>query len=165
MYRDTKSIKVQGQTGQPVEPVEPVRCETQGICTGSETPSQASDKGKESTTIMVDQLWMWILGDQLIVACGAQRWDATRSDFGTFRRLKDCAPDLSQGSSAESSGLKATDVAKKFLTACFGTFDRHARGMTCLQVREHVRAVPWRHRVHGQRPVGKTLRLSVWMLT
>ena len=96
-------------------------------------PFQPSDEGTETTTIMVDQLWMWILGDDLIVTCGAQRWDATRSDQGILARLEDYTSDLSLSSGAESSKVKAADVAKLFMTACFGTFDRHARGMPCLQ--------------------------------
>jgi hypothetical protein len=103
------------------------------VAPGPGTPSQVSDEGKETTTIMVDQLWMWILGDDLIVTCGAQRWDATRSDSGILTRLKDCTSHLSKGSGVESSELKATDVAKQFMTACFGAFDRHARGTPCLQ--------------------------------
>lgn len=82
---------------------------------------------------MVDQLWMWILGDDLIVTCGAKRWNARRSDPGILTRLKDCTSDPPQGSGTGASKSKAADVAKQFMTSCFGTFDRHASGMPCLQ--------------------------------
>ncbi|KAM0709397.1 hypothetical protein Q7P35_003435 [Cladosporium inversicolor] len=75
------------------------------------------------TMIMVDQLWIWILGDRLIVTCFAQRWNAPEPpDRHAIRdRFKDT---LSDG--LELRGTTASDVAVQFMATCCGTFDRHA---------------------------------------
>lgn len=82
---------------------------------------------------MVDQLCMWILGDDLIVTCGAQHWNATTSDQGILERLKESTSSLSSSFDADSSESKAFDVARQVMTTSFGTFDRHARGIPSLQ--------------------------------
>ena len=87
----------------------------------------------ETTTIMVDQLWMWILGDDLIVACGAKHWNATTRDQGVLARFKDSTSLLSLSSGAEPSELRAADVAGQLMASYFGTFDRHSRGKFNLQ--------------------------------
>jgi Mg2+ and Co2+ transporter CorA len=98
--------------------------------------TEIQDGSKEETTIMVDQLWIWILGDGLIVTCGAQRWNELPPLFispdyrSIFQRFQDS---LSLDHGLEPCRITAGDAAMHFMTACFGTFDRHARRRFNLQ--------------------------------
>jgi len=81
------------------------------------------------TMIMVDQLWMWILGDRSIITCCAQRWNTDFGDRdGIYARMLRTLPDKS-----ENFNPTASDIAVKFMTACFGTLDRHAHEAPRLQ--------------------------------
>jgi Mg2+ and Co2+ transporter CorA len=85
---------------------------------------------------MVDQLWIWILGDGLIVTCGAQRWNGPSSihfSLGYQPILQRLRDSLSPDHGLDSCRVTAGDAAMQFMTACFGTFDRHARGISKLQ--------------------------------
>jgi len=110
--------------------------------------TESLDESQEETAIMVDQLWVWILGDGLIVTCGAQRWNESslssfaqqqnESSLSSFspgyqpilERLRDS---LSPDHGLDPCRMTAGDAAMQFMTACLGTFDRHARGTFNLQ--------------------------------
>ena len=96
-----------------------------------EASHQAPGEDKEETTIMVDQLWMWILGDDLIVTCGARRWRRSTGHHEIYQRLE--ASLLSLDRSSERGRVTSGEAAVQVMTACFGTFDRHARRAPNLQ--------------------------------
>jgi Mg2+ and Co2+ transporter CorA len=81
------------------------------------------------TTLMVDQLWIWILGERLVVTCSPQRWNKPEDDpYDVFDRVK------AYLSSAFEPPKSAGDLAMHAMMECFGTLDRHARTTQRLQV-------------------------------
>lgn len=88
-------------------------------------------EGEEETAIMVDQLWMWILGDGLIVTCGAERWNGLSGSQTIFQRLENSL--LSLDHREDPRWTTAGNTALHFMTTCSGKFDRHARKSSNLQ--------------------------------
>jgi Mg2+ and Co2+ transporter CorA len=91
--------------------------------------SLKAPRKSDVTTLMVDQLWIWILGERLVITCAPQRWSKPEDDpYDVFDRMK------AHLSSAVEPPKSAGDLAMLAMTECFGTFDRHARTAQRLQV-------------------------------
>lgn len=92
-----------------------------------QTQVDDAERTIDPVTIMVDQLWMWVLGDELLVTCCPQRWNPPEEDQDAiFERFRAISKDPFHFKTA-------SDLAVQFMTECFGDFDRHARGKHELQ--------------------------------
>lgn len=134
--RDTDQV-VQRYQRQPAKRVG-MGSDGHTLRTSREISSEFLIQREEETAIMVDQLWMWILGDELIITCGADRWNAAPLPYVFLQglptiqqRLRDSISSLGHG--LDPCRMTAGDAAIQFMTACSGTFDRHARGTFNLQ--------------------------------
>lgn len=82
------------------------------------------DKGKEVKVFMVDQLWLWILGDDLIITSFPQRWEQPKND--PLNVLDGIIEDMS---SKTRPPVKSVYELATFITGrCSGVFDRHSVG-------------------------------------
>lgn len=89
-----------------------------------------SQPESDPTTLMVDQLWIWILGERLVITCAPRRWSKPEDDpYDAFDRLK-----ASILPSAFEPPKSAGELVMNAMMECFGTFDRHARSSPRLQV-------------------------------
>lgn len=73
---------------------------------------------------MVDQLWMWILGKDLVVTSFPQRWRQPRND--PLNVLEGIIEDIN--SKTREPCQDVYDLALTIAGRCFGTFDRHRKG-------------------------------------
>lgn len=73
---------------------------------------------------MVDQLWMWILGTNLIVTSFPQRWEQPKND--PLNVLDGIIEDIN--SKTKEPVRSVYDLAITITTRCSGAFDRHRMG-------------------------------------
>ncbi|PPJ50203.1 hypothetical protein CBER1_05203 [Cercospora berteroae] len=73
---------------------------------------------------MVDQLWMWILGKDLVVTSFPQRWRQPRND--PLNVLEGIIEDIN--SKTREPVQDVYELAMTIAGRCFGTFDRHRKG-------------------------------------
>lgn len=78
----------------------------------------------EPKIFMVDQLWMWILGPNLIVTCFAQRWEQPKND--PLNVLDGIIEDIN--SKTREPVRSVYDLAIAITNRCSGVFDRHRMG-------------------------------------
>jgi hypothetical protein len=88
-------------------------------------------KGKDRKTdevdpkiVMVDQLWMWILGKDLIVTSFPQRWQQPKND--PLNVLDSVIEDIN--SKTREPVKSVYDLAMIITSRCSGVFDRHRMG-------------------------------------
>lgn len=74
--------------------------------------------------VMVDQLWMWILGPNLIVTAFPQRWQQPRND--PLNVLDSIIEDIN--SKTRDPVTSVYDLAMIITNRCSGVFDRHRMG-------------------------------------
>ena len=74
--------------------------------------------------VMVDQLWMWILGKDLIVTSFPQRWQQPRND--PLNVLDSVIEDIN--SKTREPVKSVYDLAMIITSRCSGVFDRHRMG-------------------------------------
>ncbi|KAJ5091390.1 hypothetical protein NUU61_006260 [Penicillium alfredii] len=92
------------------------RYQTKGPgCEGPET---------EPKIFMVDQLWMWILGSNLIVTSFPQRWEQPKND--PLNVLDGIIEDIN--SKTRDPVKSVYDLANIITSRCSGVFDRHRLG-------------------------------------
>lgn len=72
---------------------------------------------------MVDQLWMWIIGRDLVVTSFPQRWQQPRND--PLNVLEGIIEDIN--SKTREPVQNVFDLAMTITGRCFGTFDRHRK--------------------------------------
>ncbi|KAL8712195.1 MAG: hypothetical protein Q9220_003629 [cf. Caloplaca sp. 1 TL-2023] len=83
------------------------------------------DKGKrERKVFMVDQLWLWILGKDLIITSFPQRWEQPKND--PLNVLDGIIEDMS--SKTRPPVRSVHDLATLITGRCSGVFDRHRLG-------------------------------------
>ena len=82
------------------------------------------DKGKQIKVFMVDQLWLWILGNELIVTSFPQRWDQPKND--PLNVLDGIIEDIN--SKTRPPMRSVYDLALLITGRCSGVFDRHRLG-------------------------------------
>ena len=82
------------------------------------------DKGKEKKLFMVDQLWLWVLGNDLIVTSFPQRWEQPKGD--PLNVLDGIIEDMS--SKTRPPVRSVYDLAVLITGRCTGVFDRHRVG-------------------------------------
>ncbi|KAL9610192.1 MAG: hypothetical protein Q9167_005096 [Letrouitia subvulpina] len=82
------------------------------------------DKQKELKVFMVDQLWLWILGKELIVSSFPQRWRQPKHD--PLNVLDGVIEDMS--SKTQPPVKSVYDLAMLITGRCCGVFDRHRLG-------------------------------------
>ncbi|KAM0716170.1 hypothetical protein Q7P37_008684 [Cladosporium fusiforme] len=99
-------------------------CVVEDVRGNASATSLSQDK---STTLMVDQLWIWMLGDDLVLTCFPERWNRPEQD--PYDVLKSLLATIGRGRGPKTAG----DLALLSMMQCFGTFDRHARTMPKLQ--------------------------------
>ena len=81
-------------------------------------------KNKDVKVFMVDQLWMWILSDDLIVTSFPQRWKQPKND--PLNVLDGIIEDMS--SKTRPPVKSVHDLAVLITARCSGVFDRHRVG-------------------------------------
>ena len=79
------------------------------------------EREKEPKIFMVDQLWMWILGDGLIITCFPQRWQQPKND--PLNVLDGLIEDIN--SKTRPPVRSVYDLANLITGRCCGFFDRH----------------------------------------
>lgn len=79
------------------------------------------DRNDDTTTLMVDQLWMWILNETSVVACFPERWEDDTWDFGKHGPL---ARVLNPGRHRNTP--KASDLALLLMSYHFGLQHSHS---------------------------------------
>lgn len=82
------------------------------------------EKGKEIKIFMVDQLWLWILNDDLIITSFPQRWEQPKND--PLNVLDGIIEDMS--SKTRPPVRSIYDLAALITARCSGVFDRHRVG-------------------------------------
>ncbi|KAF9890407.1 hypothetical protein FE257_006075 [Aspergillus nanangensis] len=90
---------------------------------------QTKDQGRgryvtEPKIFMVDQLWMWIMGTNLIVTSFAQRWEQPKND--PLNVLDGIIEDIN--SKTREPVRSIYDLAIIITNRCSGVFDRHRMG-------------------------------------
>ncbi|KAI0837926.1 hypothetical protein F5Y06DRAFT_269395 [Hypoxylon sp. FL0890] len=76
---------------------------------------------KEPKVFMVDQLWLWIIGKDLIITCFPQRWDQPKQDP---LNVLDGIIEETNAKTRPPIG-SVYDLAMLITSRCSGTFDRH----------------------------------------
>jgi len=74
--------------------------------------------------VMVDQLWMWVLGPSLIVTSFPQRWQQPKND--PLNVLDNVIEDIN--SKTREPVKSVYDLAMTITSRCTGVFDRHRMG-------------------------------------
>ena len=87
------------------------------------------DKGKEVKVFMVDQLWLWTLGDDLIVSSFPQRWEQPKND--PLNVLDGIIEDMSSKTRPPVKSIY--ELALLITGRCSGVFDRHRIGVEDYQ--------------------------------
>ena len=82
------------------------------------------EKGKDEKVFMVDQLWLWILGNDLIITCFPQRWKQPKND--PLNVLDGIIEDMN--SKTRPPVKSVYDLATLITGRCSGVFDRHRLG-------------------------------------
>lgn len=80
--------------------------------------------GSDPKIFMVDQLWMWVLGTNLIVTAFPQRWDQPKND--PLNVLDGIIEDIN--SKTRDPVRSVYDLAIIITNRCSGVFDRHRLG-------------------------------------
>ncbi|KAJ5581706.1 hypothetical protein N7535_000326 [Penicillium sp. DV-2018c] len=80
--------------------------------------------GEDPKIFMVDQLWMWVLGTNLIVTAFPQRWDQPKND--PLNVLDGIIEDIN--SKTRDPVRSVYDLAMIITNRCSGVFDRHRLG-------------------------------------
>ncbi|KAJ5658808.1 uncharacterized protein N7484_002457 [Penicillium longicatenatum] len=81
-------------------------------------------QGNDPKIFMVDQLWMWVLGTNLIVTSFPQRWDQPKND--PLNVLDGIIEDIN--SKTRDPVKSVYDLAIIITNRCSGVFDRHRLG-------------------------------------
>ncbi|RHZ62320.1 ankyrin repeat protein [Aspergillus thermomutatus] len=90
-----------------------------------QTKGQGRDRfWSDPKIFMVDQLWMWILGENLIVTSFAQRWEQPKND--PLNVLDGIIEDIN--SKTREPVRSVYDLAIIITNRCSGVFDRHRMG-------------------------------------
>ncbi|SMR52340.1 unnamed protein product [Zymoseptoria tritici ST99CH_1E4] len=87
------------------------------------------DENVDPKVFMVDQLWMWVLGKDLVVTSFPQRWRQPRND--PLNVLEGIIEDIN--SKTRDPVQNVYELAMTISGRCFGTFDRHRKGDTDFQ--------------------------------
>ncbi|KAL8667458.1 MAG: hypothetical protein Q9202_000674 [Teloschistes flavicans] len=82
------------------------------------------DKRKEKKVFMVDQLWLWVLGKDLIITSFPQRWNQPKND--PLNVLDGIIEDMN--SKTRPPVRSVHDLATLITGRCSGVFDRHRLG-------------------------------------
>ncbi|USP75865.1 ankyrin repeat and protein kinase domain containing protein 1 [Curvularia clavata] len=85
---------------------------------------KSNDPHVDPKIFMVDQLWMWTLGKDLIVTAFPQRWQQPRND--PLNVLDGIIEDIN--SKARDPVRNVYDLAVTIAARCSGVFDRHRTG-------------------------------------
>lgn len=83
------------------------------------------DSEVDPKIVMVDQLWMWVLGPNLIVTSFPQRWQQPKND--PLNVLDNVIEDIN--SKTREPVKSVYDLAMTITSRCTGVFDRHRMGM------------------------------------
>ncbi|KAF7595629.1 hypothetical protein BBP40_005377 [Aspergillus hancockii] len=90
-----------------------------------QTKGQGRERyGMEPKIFMVDQLWMWMMGSNLIVTSFAQRWEQPKND--PLNVLDGIIEDIN--SKTREPVRSVYDLANIITNRCSGVFDRHRMG-------------------------------------
>lgn len=97
---------------------------TEGRDTDQVVYRYTRDKGKERKVFMVDQLWLWILSDDLIITSFPQRWQQPKND--PLNVLDGIIEDINSKTRPPIKSVH--DLATLITGRCSGVFDRHRLG-------------------------------------
>ena len=97
---------------------------TEGRDTDQVVYRYTRDRGREKKVFMVDQLWLWILADDLIITSFPQRWEQPKND--PLNVLDGIIEDMN--SKTRPPVKSVYDLAMLVTGRCSGAFDRHRLG-------------------------------------
>lgn len=89
-----------------------------------QTKDKPEDPDMDPKIFMVDQLWMWILGKDLIITSFPQRWQQPKND--PLNVLDSIIEDIN--SKTRGSVTSVHDLSMIITARCSGVFDRHKMG-------------------------------------
>ena len=97
---------------------------TEGRDTDQVVYRYTRDRGREKKLFMVDQLWLWILGEDLIITSFPQRWEQPKND--PLNVLDGVIEDMN--SKTRPPVRSVYDLATIITGRCSGVFDRQRLG-------------------------------------
>ncbi|KAF2105600.1 ankyrin repeat-containing domain protein [Lophiotrema nucula] len=83
---------------------------------------QIASGNKDPRIYMVDELWMWLVTEDLIVTCFPRRWEQSEDD--ELDVLGGLISEINSGLLGELQSVH--EVAQLITRRCIGTFDRHS---------------------------------------
>ncbi|KAF4549877.1 Ankyrin repeat-containing protein 33 [Elsinoe fawcettii] len=89
-----------------------------------QSTNQGSAHNCDPKIFMVDQLWLWVLGKDLVVTCFPQRWNQPRND--PLNVLDGIIEDIN--CKTREPIMSVYDLALTITARCTGVFDRHKLG-------------------------------------
>ncbi|KAF4631989.1 hypothetical protein G7Y89_g6148 [Cudoniella acicularis] len=89
-----------------------------------QTKGRDADECVEAKIVMVDQLWMWVLGKDLVVTSFPQRWQQPKND--PLNVLDSIIEDINDKTREPVQSVY--DLAMIVTNRCSGVFDRHRMG-------------------------------------
>lgn len=95
---------------------------------------------KTSKILMVDQLWMWILGEKLVVTAFPSRWDQPKND--PLNLLDYVLSIIGLGNRGPIKSVY--ELAMIISGRCYGAYDRHGVGSEDPQFLDMVRELMWK---------------------
>ncbi|KAI2637823.1 hypothetical protein GGS26DRAFT_580896 [Hypomontagnella submonticulosa] len=137
--------------------------------------------GVEPKVFMVDQLWLWIIGKDLIITCFPQRWDQPKQDP---LNVLDGIIEETNAKTRPPIG-SVYDLAMLITSRCSGMFDRHRfdnQNLQFLDMFDHsiglvtdresqlfsrfnhasAQSAKWLHYHRRRRSLGRTARLPAF---
>ncbi|TVY84958.1 Ankyrin-3 [Lachnellula suecica] len=89
-----------------------------------QTKDRPLDEGADPKIVMVDQMWMWVLGKNLVVTAFPQRWQQPKND--PLNVLDSIIEDINDKTREPVQSVY--DLAMIVTSRCSGVFDRHRMG-------------------------------------
>ncbi|TVY37959.1 Ankyrin [Lachnellula occidentalis] len=89
-----------------------------------QTKDNRSDEDIDPKLVMVDQMWMWVLGKNLVVTAFPQRWQQPKND--PLNVLDSIIEDINDKTREPVRSVH--DIAMIVTSRCTGVFDRHRMG-------------------------------------
>ena len=89
-----------------------------------QTKDNGSEDGIDPKLVMVDQMWMWVLGKSLVVTAFPQRWQQPKND--PLNVLDSIIEDINDKTREPVRSVH--DLAMIVTSRCTGVFDRHRLG-------------------------------------
>ncbi|TVY14162.1 hypothetical protein LARI1_G008637, partial [Lachnellula arida] len=100
------------------------RDQDQVVCRYQTRDKNCSEEDIDPKLVMVDQMWMWVLGKNLVVTAFPQRWQQPKND--PLNVLDSIIEDINDKTHEPVRSVH--DIAMVVTSRCTGIFDRHRMG-------------------------------------